>query len=82
MIELAAQQPGFLGVDSARSDGVGHHGVVLGDPRQHIREWKEHAEHTIVRDDGPNPLVRRLRAACRSGRAGVRMAAVTVRSAP
>ena len=36
MVALAAQQPGFLGVESAR-DGLGHHCVVLERSRVHPR---------------------------------------------
>ena len=51
MIELAAEQPGFLGVDSARSDGVGIT-VSYWETDAHIVAWKEHAEHTVVRELG------------------------------
>ncbi len=51
MIELAAEQPGFLGVDSARSDGVGIT-VSYWATEADIVAWKGHAEHTVVRDTG------------------------------
>lgn len=51
MTELAAQQPGFLGVDSARSDGVGIT-VSYWETEAAIRAWKEQAEHTTVRATG------------------------------
>ena len=51
MIELASRQPGFLGVDSARSDGVGIT-VSYWESEAAIRAWKADAEHTLVRDTG------------------------------
>jgi heme-degrading monooxygenase HmoA len=51
MIELAARQPGFLGVDSARSDGVGIT-VSYWTSEEAIRAWKEEAEHAAARDTG------------------------------
>ncbi len=51
MIELAARQPGFLGVDSARSDGVGIT-VSYWTSEEAIRAWKEQAEHAVARDTG------------------------------
>ena len=51
MLELAAQQPGFLGVESARSDGLG---ITLSywQSEEAIQAWREHAEHSIVREQG------------------------------
>ncbi|MGP0174680.1 antibiotic biosynthesis monooxygenase family protein [Pseudomonas sp. NCHU5208] len=51
MLELAAQQPGFLGVESARSDGLG---ITLSywQSEEAIRAWREHAEHSAVRERG------------------------------
>ena len=51
MIELASGQPGFLGVDSARSDGVGIT-VSYWHTEADVRAWKEHAEHTVIREMG------------------------------
>ena len=51
MTELAARQPGFLGVDSARSDGVGIT-VSYWETEAAIRSWKAHAEHTLARETG------------------------------
>ena len=43
MVELAAQQPGFLGVESARNEvGVT---VSYWSDLDSIRAWKAHAEH-------------------------------------
>lgn len=51
MLELAARQPGFLGVESARSDGLG---ITLScwQSEEAIRAWREHAEHSAVREQG------------------------------
>lgn len=51
MIELAGEEPGFLGVDSARSDGVGIT-VSYWTSEAAIEAWKRNAEHSIVRDEG------------------------------
>jgi heme-degrading monooxygenase HmoA len=44
MVELAAQQPGFLGIESARDEGVGIT-VSYWASLEAIRAWKAHAEH-------------------------------------
>ena len=50
MVELAAQQPGFLGVESARNDlGIT---VSYWESLEAIRDWKQHAEHTLARNQG------------------------------
>jgi len=51
MLELARQQPGFLGVESARSEGLG---ITLSywQSEEAIRAWREHAEHVAVREQG------------------------------
>jgi heme-degrading monooxygenase HmoA len=51
MLELAAAQPGFLGVDSARSDGVGIT-VSYWESEAAVVAWRDDAEHTVVRDTG------------------------------
>jgi heme-degrading monooxygenase HmoA len=52
MVELAAQQPGFLGVESVRgADGFGIT-VSYWDSEESIRAWKRHAEHAAARDRG------------------------------
>lgn len=46
MAELAARQPGFLGVESARSDvGIT---VSYWESLEAIRQWKANAEHLIA----------------------------------
>ncbi len=47
MVELAEQQPGFLGVESARED-VGITVSYWAD-LESIKNWKAHAEHTEAR---------------------------------
>jgi heme-degrading monooxygenase HmoA len=51
MIELARRQPGFLGVDSARSDGVGIT-VSYWTTDDAVLGWKRNLEHTRVREVG------------------------------
>ena len=50
MVELARQQPGFLGVESAR-EGVGIT-VSYWASLEAIREWKAHAEHLVAQQRG------------------------------
>jgi heme-degrading monooxygenase HmoA len=52
MVELAAQQPGYLGVETVRgADGFGIT-VSYWESEEAIRNWKRHAEHTAARDRG------------------------------
>jgi heme-degrading monooxygenase HmoA len=52
MMELASEQPGYLGVDSARdATGVGITVSYWSDEAS-ISAWRRHAEHTIVREQG------------------------------
>jgi heme-degrading monooxygenase HmoA len=50
MVELAACQPGFLGVESARQ-GLGIT-VSYWESLAAIRAWKQHAEHLIAQQRG------------------------------
>ncbi len=50
MVDLAAQQPGFLGVESAR-EGVGIT-VSYWQDLASIRAWKANAEHLIAQQTG------------------------------
>jgi heme-degrading monooxygenase HmoA len=50
MLELAAQQPGFLGVESAR-EGLGIT-VSYWSDLDSIRSWKGHAEHLQAQQNG------------------------------
>ena len=52
MAELAAQQPGFLGVDSARdADGFGITNSYWAD-RASIKAWKKVIEHVEAQKKG------------------------------
>ena len=50
MVALAAQQPGFLGVESARNET----GITVSYWRdlKSIVEWKQHAEHQVAQTLG------------------------------
>jgi len=52
MLELAAQQPGYLGVESVR-DGSGL-GITVSywESEQAIAHWRADAEHKIARETG------------------------------
>jgi heme-degrading monooxygenase HmoA len=52
MVELAAQQPGFLGVETVRGDDGFGITVSYWDSEESIRAWKRHAEHAAARDRG------------------------------
>jgi len=50
MLELAAQQEGFLGVESAKNDlGIT---VSYWKDLASIKKWKQHAEHIIAQNKG------------------------------
>jgi heme-degrading monooxygenase HmoA len=52
MMELASEQPGYLGVDSVRdATGVGIT-VSYWSSESAIAAWRRNAEHTIVREQG------------------------------
>lgn len=52
MLELAAKQPGYLGVDSARSaDGFGITVSYWAD-EEAIGDWRRDVEHTTIRAQG------------------------------
>jgi heme-degrading monooxygenase HmoA len=52
MIEMAAQQPGFLGVESARGeDGLGIT-VSYWESEDAIANWRKNAEHRIAQAQG------------------------------
>ncbi|WP_248752471.1 antibiotic biosynthesis monooxygenase [Pseudomonas sp. MWU15-20650] len=51
MLELAHEQPGFLGVESAREDGLGIT-VSYWDSEAAILAWKQQVEHRAVREQG------------------------------
>ena len=52
MLALAKEQPGFLGVDSARGeDGLGIT-VSYWSSEAAILAWKQHPEHSAIRERG------------------------------
>ncbi|MDT3396455.1 antibiotic biosynthesis monooxygenase [Streptomyces sp. B1866] len=52
MLKLAAEQPGFLGVDSARDPGGLGITVSYWRDEESIAGWREHTEHTLTRAYG------------------------------
>ena len=52
MVELAQEQPGFLGVESTR--GVDGFGITVAywESEESILAWRRHAEHTAARERG------------------------------
>ena len=59
MVELAAQQPGFLGVESAR-EGVGIT-VSYWRDLESIKAWKAHAEHLVAQQTGRSDWYRQYK---------------------
>jgi len=52
MIELAGEQPGFLGIESARGeDGLGLT-ISYWESEEAIAAWKRHAEHQVAQRRG------------------------------
>ena len=52
MDKLAADQPGFLGMDSVRdADGFGVT-VSYWRDEDSVKNWREHAAHAVTRDEG------------------------------
>lgn len=51
MVELAFQQKGFLGLESARDEELGIT-VSYWDSLEAIKNWKNHAAHKIAQDRG------------------------------
>ncbi len=52
MVELAAQQPGFLGIESVRgADGLGIT-VSYWANEAAIAAWKAHGEHQVAQETG------------------------------
>ncbi len=50
MFTLAAEQPGYLGVETSRAEvGIT---VSYWNDEESIRSWREHLEHTVVRERG------------------------------
>jgi heme-degrading monooxygenase HmoA len=52
MVELAAQQPGYLGMETCRdAEGFGIT-VSYWASEEDIRNWRRNAEHTLAREQG------------------------------
>lgn len=51
MTELASQQKGYLGVESARDDELGIT-VSYWDSLESIKAWKEHSAHLVAQEKG------------------------------
>ena len=52
MVELAAQQPGYLGIETCRdAEGFGIT-VSYWSSEEDIRAWKRNAEHALAREQG------------------------------
>jgi len=51
MISLAKKQPGFPGVESARSNGIGIT-VSYWETEEPIMNWKNHEKHLVARRKG------------------------------
>lgn len=52
MVALAAEQPGYLGVESARDAGGLGITVSYWQTVEDIAAWRRHAEHTLAREQG------------------------------
>ena len=52
MFELAANQPGYLGVESAKSPGGLGITVSYWKTREDIEQWKANADHQIAQQKG------------------------------
>ncbi|MEO6171545.1 MAG: antibiotic biosynthesis monooxygenase [Arenimonas sp.] len=52
MVELAAEQPGYLGIETVRgNDGFGIT-VSYWQSQADIKAWKQNAEHSLARERG------------------------------
>jgi heme-degrading monooxygenase HmoA len=52
MVELAQQQPGYLGVESARDENGFGITVSYWDSEENIKAWRKNAEHREVQATG------------------------------
>jgi heme-degrading monooxygenase HmoA len=52
MVELARQQPGFLGIESARGEGGLGITVSYWSTEEAIRAWHDQAEHRLAQSAG------------------------------
>jgi len=77
MLALAAEQPGFLGAESARDDGGFGITVSYWESEAAIAAWKQNAEHRAVREQGRRDWYRHFELrVCRVERAYGRPATV------
>lgn len=51
MVELASQQKGFLGIESARDEGLGIT-VSYWDSLEAINDWKNNSAHKLAQEKG------------------------------
>lgn len=51
MVELASKQKGFLGLESARDEGLGIT-VSYWDSVESIKKWRENAAHQVAQEKG------------------------------
>ena len=52
MVELAAQQPGYLGIESARNAAGFGITVSYWESLEAISAWKANAEHSVAQENG------------------------------
>jgi len=52
MVELATQQPGYLGIESARNSGGFGITVSHWESLEAIGAWKANAEHRVAQENG------------------------------
>jgi heme-degrading monooxygenase HmoA len=60
MVELAAQQPGFLGVESVRAEGLGIT-VSYWESLEAIKAWRDNAEHRVAQAKGRSQWYQQFR---------------------
>ncbi len=60
MVELAAQQPGFLGVESVRAEGLGIT-VSYWESLEAITAWRDNAEHRVAQQRGRSQWYQQFR---------------------
>ncbi|BCB05137.1 antibiotic biosynthesis monooxygenase family protein [Bacillus sp. KH172YL63] len=59
MVELASLQDGFLGIESARDEGVGITVSYWTSPEA-IQQWKDHAAHQVAQQRGKKEWYKRF----------------------
>ena len=52
MVQLASEQPGYLGVDSVRDLNGAGITVSYWSSEEAILAWRRHAQHTLAREQG------------------------------